>query len=131
MPRQGKKGWTIGINQPGEANRLLEKYLELENCSVSTSGDVFQYIEHNGKKYSHIIDPKTGYGSHFQRNVTIITKDGTAADWLATAFSLLPLNKIRRIAKKMKAEYLVTQRTKTNIKEYGSKGFRNYWQKTN
>ena len=127
----GKKGWTIGINQPGEANRLLEKYLELENCSVSTSGDVFQYIEHNGKKYSHIIDPKTGYGSHFQRNVTIITKDGTAADWLATAFSLLPLNKIRRIAKKMKAEYLVTQHKKNKIKEYNSRGFGNYWQKTN
>jgi len=126
----GKKGWTIGINQPGEANRLLEKHLELENCSVSTSGDVFQYIEHNGKRYSHIIDPKTGYGS-FQRNVTIITKNGTSADWLATAFSLLPINKLKRISKKMKAEYLVKQRTKTNIKEYASKGFRNYWQKTN
>ena len=127
----GKKGWTIGINQPGEANRLLEKYLELANCSVSTSGDVFQYMEHNSKRYSHIIDPKTGYGSSFQRNVTIITKDGTTADWLATAFSLLPMNKIRRIAKKMKAEYLIPQRTKTTIKEYSSQGFRNYWQKTN
>ena len=102
----GKKGWIIGINQPGEANRLLEKYLELENCSVSTSGDVFQFIEHNGKRYSHIIDPKTGYGSSFQRNVTIIAKDGTEADWLATAFSLLPVNKIKRISKKMGAELL-------------------------
>src|SRR5215203_2336628 len=63
----GKKGWTIGINQPGEANRLLEKHIELENCSVSTSGDVFQFIEHEGKRYSHIIDPKTGHGSSFQR----------------------------------------------------------------
>ena len=127
----GKNGWTIGINQPGEANRLLEKYLELKNCSVSTSGDVFQYIEHNGKRYSHIIDPITGYGSSFQRNVTIIVKDGADADWLATTFSILPHNQIKRIAKKMKAEYLITQRKENKIKKYSSPGFRNYWQKTN
>jgi thiamine biosynthesis lipoprotein len=130
-PPPGKKGWTLGINQPGETNRLLEKNLEVNNCSVSTSGDVYQYMEHKGKRYSHIIDPKTGYGSSFQRNVTIIANDGTTADWLATTFSLLPLNKLRRISKKMKAEYLITQRKKNKIREYSSQGFKNYWQKTN
>lgn len=130
-PPPGKKGWILGINQPGEANRLLEKKLEIKNCSVSTSGDVFQYIEHEGKRYSHIIDPTTGYGSSFQRNVTIIAEDGSTADWLATAFSLLPLNKLRCLSKKMKADYLITQRRKTKIREYSSQSFRNHWQKTN
>jgi thiamine biosynthesis lipoprotein len=92
---------------------------------------VFQYIEHEGKRYSHIIDPKTGYGSTFQRNVTIIAPDGTTADWLATACSLLSLKKVRRLTKKMNAEFLITQRKKTRIKQYSSPGFRNYWGKTN
>ena len=122
----GKKAWTIGINQPGEANKLLEKNIEINNCSVSTSGDVFQYIEHEGKKYSHIVDPKTGYGTTFQRNVTIIAPDGTTADWLATACSILPMKKVRKLTKKMKAEFLITQRKKTRIKQYSSSGFRNY-----
>lgn len=127
----GKMGWTIGINQPNETQKLLEKYIELENRSVSTSGDVYQYIEYEGKKYSHIVDPQTGYGVNFQRNVTIISKDGTKADWLATAGSILPLHTVKRLAKKMKVEFLVTQQKNKKIKQYASAGFRNYWQKTN
>ena len=130
-PPPGKQSWIIGINQPGEANKLLEKNIEIKNCSVSTSGDVFQFIEHKGKKYSHIINPKTGYGTTFQRNVTIIAPDGTTADWLATACSILPLKKVRKLTKKLKAEFLITQRKKSRIKQYNSPGFRNYWEKTN
>jgi FAD:protein FMN transferase len=130
-PPPGKNGWIIGINEPGEENRLLDKTLEVNNCSVSTSGDVYQYMEHKGKRYSHIIDPKTGYGSNFQRNVTIIANDGATADWLATAFSLLPMKNIRCLSKKMKAEYLITQRNKSKIRECSSQGLNKYWQKNN
>ena len=107
MPPQ-KKGWTIGINVPGEQEQLLESKLILSNKAVATSGDAFQYMLHEGKKYGHIIDPRTGYGVTFQRNVTVVAPDATTADWLATACSILTLNQVKILAKKYKSEVLIT-----------------------
>ena len=107
MPPQ-KKGWTIGINVPGQQEQLLEPKLILSNKAVATSGDAFQYMLHEGKKYGHIIDPRTGYGVTFQRNVTVVAPDATTADWLATACSILTLNQVKILAKKYKSEVLIT-----------------------
>ena len=54
-------------------------------------------MEHKGIKYSHIIDPNTGYGVTSLRNVTVIAKDGATADWLATACSILPISKAKKV----------------------------------
>jgi thiamine biosynthesis lipoprotein len=70
---------------------------------------MYQFIEHNGKRYSHIIDPRTGYGVPFQRNVTVIAGDGATADWLATACSILPLKASLRLADHQNAALLITQ----------------------
>lgn len=102
-----KNGWTIGINIPEQTDELLNNTITLNNKSVATSGDVYQYMEHNGKKYSHIIDPQTGYGVTFQRNVTVIANDGATADWLATACSILPVKKAKRLAKQYKASLII------------------------
>ena len=123
----GKKGWTIAVNVPGEANELLDKTIELANKGVSTSGDVFQYTEHNGKRYSHIIDSKTGYGVTFQRNVTVIAADATTADWLATACSVLPLKKVKKLARKLKSELLITQMKGSGIETYCTQGINRYF----
>ena len=61
----GKDGWTIGINLPENENEIWDKKLELKNFAVSTSGDVYRYTIHNGKKYSHIIDPQNRLWSYF------------------------------------------------------------------
>lgn len=125
----GKAGWTVGVNVPGEANELLDKTVQLANKAVSTSGDVFQFTEHEGKRYSHIIDIKTGYGVTFQRNVTIIAPDGTTADWLATACSILPLKKAKRLVKKYDADLLITQMEGNQIKTFSSKNIKRYFDK--
>src|SRR6188474_2575600 len=78
----GKNGWTIGINLPENENEIWDKKLELKNFAVSTSGDVYRYTIHNEIKYSHIINPRTGYGVTSQRNVTVIAKYAADADWL-------------------------------------------------
>ena len=119
----GKQGWTIGINMPGLAEELQEKKLLLSNCSVSTSGDVYQYLEYNGKRYSHIIDPRTGYGVIHQRNVTVITNDGATADWLATACSILDITKAKRLAKKMKAGIMISEMQSGVLVTHSSKNF--------
>ena len=125
----GKNGWTIGINLPESENELWDKKLELKNCAVSTSGDIYRYIIHNGKKYSHIIDPKTGYGVTSQRNVTVIYKNGTTADWLATTCSILPINKALRLAKKAGVELFIATLKNEKIITYKTKNFDRYFEK--
>ena len=125
----GKNGWVIGINLPESENELWDKKLELKNCAVSTSGDIYRYTIHDGKKYSHIIDPKTGYGVTSQRNVTVICKNGIAADWLATACSILPVKKALRLVKKVRAELFIAVLKNEKKVIYKSKNFDRYFEK--
>ncbi len=121
------KGWSIGVNVPESKEELLEQSLLLQNKSVATSGDAYQFIAHDGKRYSHITDPKTGYGVTFQRNVTVIANDGATADWLATACSILPIKKAKKLSVKMKAELLIAENKNDHLVFYTTKGFAHYW----
>ena len=103
-----KKGWRVGVNIPGQQEALWKRKLILSNKAVATSGDAFQYMLHEGKKYAHIIDARTGYGVTFQRNVTVVSPSATTADWLATACSILTLSQVKILAKKYKSEVLIT-----------------------
>ncbi len=125
----GKEGWSVGINIPENEIELWNRNLELKNCAVATSGDVYRYIIHDGKKYSHIIDPGTGYGVTSQRNVTVIAKDGTTADWLATACSILPIKKALRLAKKENAALLIAILKDEKIITFKTKNFDSYFHK--
>jgi len=125
----GKNGWTIGINLPEDENEVWDKKLELKNFAVSTSGDVYRYIVHQGKKYSHIVDPRTGYGVTSQRNVTVIASFGADADWLATACSILPIKKALALAKKEHAAVFIATLNNEQIVTYQSKSFDKFFQK--
>jgi len=61
----------------------------LKNAAVSTSGDAYQFIEIGGRRFSHIVDPKTGLGLTRRTSVTVISVEGIAADSLATAACVL------------------------------------------
>jgi len=63
--------------------------LLLENAAVSTSGDAEQYVEINGKRYSHIVDPRTGLGLVGRRSATVIASKGIMADSLTKVVSIL------------------------------------------
>jgi thiamine biosynthesis lipoprotein len=82
------KGWKVGI-APLEPGGGPSKYLLLRNAAVSTSGDLFQFVEIGGKRYSHIVDPKTGLGLLGRRSVTVIAPRGASADGLDTALCIL------------------------------------------
>jgi thiamine biosynthesis lipoprotein len=90
-PRE--KGWKVIIN---------DKDHYLKNCGVSTSGDMYQFVEIDGKKYSHILDPKTGIGIIGFGQITVISKDGTSSDWLSKALYLMDKARARKLARKMK-----------------------------
>jgi thiamine biosynthesis lipoprotein len=66
--------------------------LTLANGAVSTSGDLEQYVEINGVRYSHVLDPRTGLGLTGRRSVSVIAPNGTTADSMTKAVSVLPLD---------------------------------------
>ena len=125
------KGWLVGVNLPETTDDLLDQKLALSNISVATSGDAYQYIEKNGVKYSHIINPKTGYGVIWLRNVTVIAPTGATADWLATACSILPLMEAKKIALENHAQLLMGTIELGKIKFYSTLGFEKYWKPIN
>jgi FAD:protein FMN transferase len=126
-PPPGKKGWLIGINAPGEKEMILPHLLLLKDISIATSGDIYQYVEFNGRRYSHIVNPKTGIGLTRRRNVTAIAADGTTSDWLATACSILPLHKSMKLIKRFPGgALLITEKRNAKIYQKSSPHFSNY-----
>ena len=80
-PPPGKTHWTVAVKTSGEAKPPLE----LANAAVSTSGDLHQFIEIAGKRYSHIIDPRTGLGLTEARTATVTAPTAAESDAMATA----------------------------------------------
>lgn len=122
------KGWLIGVNLPETTDDLVSKKLQLSNSAVATSGDLYQYFEKEGVKYSHIINPLTGYGVTNLRNVTIIAKTGATADWLATACSILPIKQAKALALSNRAALLISTLQKGKLHFDATDNFKNYWQ---
>ena len=85
----GAEGWRVGID-PFEKGPGFERILTLKNCAVSTSGDANQFTEIGGVRYSHIIDPRTGWALRERIAVTVVASRGIAADALATTGSVMP-----------------------------------------
>lgn len=85
----GKQAWTIGIAPLTESKGPSSRFVDVVNGALTTSGDAFQYVELNGKRYSHIVDPRTGLGLTTRSSVTITAPDCITADSLATAVSVL------------------------------------------
>ena len=126
----GKEGWLIGINAPGEKEEILPRLLVLKEMSVATSGDIYQFVEFGGQRYSHIVDPHTGIGLTRSRNVTVIAADGTLADWLATACSILSFRKALQLIRHYPgAALFVTEKRKGRLSAKSSPGFSNYLRK--
>ncbi|MGL6096341.1 MAG: FAD:protein FMN transferase [Fimbriiglobus sp.] len=83
----GKAGWSVDI-APIAAGRPARR-LTLANAAVSTSGDLFQFVEIGGVRYSHVLDPATGLGLTGRRSATVIAPTGAQADSLTKAASVL------------------------------------------
>ncbi len=82
--------WAIAVEKPERAGRSIQTVVHLTDAAMATSGDYRNFFEHEGRFYSHTIDPRTGYPvTHDAASVTVIAQTAAFADAAATALLVL------------------------------------------
>lgn len=127
--KEGNNPWIVGIEKPApndSSAQSIQHKIQLLNKSISTSGNYRKYFIKDGIKYSHEIDPKTGYPVHHSLlSVSIIANDCTTADAYATAFMIMGINKAKEFLKhhsEIEAYFIYSDSTNQNL-EYSTANF--------
>ena len=87
-------GWPVGIGNPLFTGKRLGTIL-LRDQAMATSGSNIQYFRHQGKKYGHILDPRTGWPVDSMLSVTVLANSAAQADALSTAFYVMGVEKAK------------------------------------
>lgn len=127
-PPPGKRGWTIEIPPLDASNAPPARFVLLTHAGLSTSGDLFQRLDIDGKRYSHLVDPRTGIGLTDHSLVTVIAANDFTADSLTKVMSVLPPQQALRFIKHVRhAAVRIVRQPGKEIEEYESPGFRHYY----
>jgi len=94
---QWGEDWQIGVRDPFDRSRLIGKVALPSGMALATSGSYERFVEIGGQRYSHIIDPRTGYPVTGTAGVTILCGDATTADGLSTSFFVVGLKGTARL----------------------------------
>ncbi len=120
--------WQIAIEQP-EANSLGQVFqaVSLSGAGLATSGDYRNYFEKDGKRYSHTIDPRTGYPiDHALASVTVVAETSAYADALATAINVLGPEKGMELANSQDIAVFMIVKTEQGFTTKYSQAFEPY-----
>ncbi len=96
-PPPDTNGWTIRVQNAGDEKGPAD--MKFANCAISSSGDTEQYVVIAGKRYSHVVDPYTGWALTSRVQATVIARDGLTSDPVSTAITLLDPNGRERLLK--------------------------------
>jgi thiamine biosynthesis lipoprotein len=123
-PPTGNSGWKVVIDTADGVSGTPPCSLLLRAAAVSTSGDEHQFLEVNGHRYSHVINPATGWALEGESSTTVIARDSTTADALATALSLMSVADGIRVAESLPGvSALWVRRVGGEWKYFASRGF--------
>ncbi len=106
----GKPGWQIELPRLDAKETDKPEIIALSNSAFATSGDRYQSVVLDGKRYSHIVDPRTGLGLTDHSLIYVIAENGMTADSLATAISVIGPAQGVRLAEAFKAETKVQRK---------------------
>ncbi|MCX6233416.1 MAG: FAD:protein FMN transferase [Bacteroidetes bacterium] len=126
--KPGGQRWRVGIEKPAQdmdASQQVKAIVELENEALSTSGNYRKYYEKNGIRYSHTIDPSTGYPvTHTLLSVSVKAKNCWTADAYATAFMVMGLEKSKKFLEQEKSldAYFIFSDQGGNMKSFATEG---------
>ena len=124
----GKPGWRIELAPLDVTNPPPARFLLLENAAISTSSDLYQRLEIGGKRYSHIVDPRTGIGLTNHCLVNVIARQGITADSLTKVVSVLgPERGLKVIAATPGAAARLMQDPGGKLESYESSRFKRYY----
>jgi len=128
-PPPGKKGWRIEVAPLDVTNAPPARFVSLANAGLATSGDLFQHLQIDGKRYSHIVDPHTGIGLTDHSLVTVVAPDGITADGLSTAISVLgPKGGARLVEKTRGAAAYIVRMPGDRIEMIESSRFKRFYE---
>jgi len=117
LNREGKN-WAIGIEAPSTSERVPHAIVNVSNASVATSGDYRNFFEHDGTRFSHMIDARTGRPvTHNLAAVTVINPSAAYADAMATALLVLGPDAGPALAKELNLSAYFLVRNSTGILE--------------
>lgn len=119
------KPWTVGIVNPLNKNKVFAMF-PLEDSAVETSGSYEKYVTFNGKRYSHIIDPRTGYPATGVVSVSVFAKTTEVADALATGIFVMGIEAGLNLVDQMKGIGCIIVDDKGNIHTSKNIDIKNY-----
>ena len=115
--------WGVAVERPAPTGRPVQTVLRVQSpAGVATSGDYRNYFEHDGTRYSHTLDPKTGWPvTHSAASVTVVARSAARADALATALLVLGPDRGLKLAEQRGiAAYFVVRDGDTLVERYSS-----------
>lgn len=124
--REGNS-WRVGVDKPLEntLEREIQQVFHLEHVSVATSGNYRSFYEENGVKYSHTIDPKTGYPARSNLlSATVFTEECIYADAWATVFMVVGFDQAKELSARIPGiqVYFIYSDTDGSVKTWQSAG---------
>ncbi len=120
----GSSGWEVRVETADQDAGSRPCSVLLRDAAVSTSGDEHQFLELDGHRYSHVINPLSGWALEGRSSTTVIARDSTTADALATAFSVMPVAEGIRVAESLPGvEALWVREVNGQWKRDRSRGF--------
>jgi thiamine biosynthesis lipoprotein len=118
------EAWEIAIERPQSPGHAIQRIVPVSNLAIATSGDYRRYREVDGRRFSHILDPRTGRPlAHRLASVTVIDELAVRADGLATALMVLGTGEGMALAEKMDLAVLFIERTDQGFSERATKRF--------
>lgn len=121
------KNWRIAVEKPLTTERAVQEVISIGDNAIATSGDYRNYFEQDGVRYSHLINPQTGYPiQHNLVAVTVIHPSSMTADGLATALIIMGKEKALTLALENHWPVLLITRENDQFKEYTTPEFDPY-----
>ena len=110
--------WKVGLSHPVHAGQRIAE-IQIKDAALGTSGTGRQGFFHQGRRYGHIIDPRTGWPTDHFVSTTVICESAARADALATAFFVMSLQEVQAICRADKSikAILVQNKSKSNEPE--------------
>lgn len=127
--KPGGQPWIVGIEKPAEnwdSEQVVQVRIALRDKGLVTSGSTRKYVERDGKRYSHCIDPMTGYPvEHNVLSATVLAENSVWADALASICMVMGLEKSLAIIERMDGveAYYIFANDQNELETYTTEGF--------